>query len=103
MADITDPKAKRHAADFRKVAEAALSVYRTIEQFQAKVVEFETITQQNLDGDIIGDDTRDPIYPVTKLNVAQLKDVFLGLEAAYEESDRLARLRRWTANSLPLY
>ena len=106
MATIIDPKAVRYAREkFRPMAEEALRLYRTIAEFQAKIVEFETITSGNAGSDIIGDGNQnlDPVYPRTKQNVAELKDVIENLKTAFETSDRLARLSGWSANSLPLY
>lgn len=105
MAAITHPRALRFRDNnARVIAEQALSLYRTIGQFQTLLVEnFENLTGANANGDTIGESENHVLHPITKENVAQLKFVIEQLEACFDTDDRVAILSRWAVNSSPYF
>lgn len=105
MADISNVQAIAFTnLKARPFADRLLSSYRTAKQFMIDVVEFESATAGNADGDVILDGSAtDGRTILAKVDIAALKFVCEQFIAMMETSDRVPVTDKCAVNSQPLY
>ncbi len=105
MADITSPQAIRFCNEnVRIIADLTEKLRRTGEQFLINVVEFETITSGNANGDVVLDGAAsDGRQICTKQSVAEVKYVVEQLVACLNQDDRETLIHNLVTNGQPAF